>query len=102
MKLSYLVIADDDTVLGFQCAGIPGVAVSTAEETVQALQEAKERNVGIVILTEEVAASIQAELDELRFGDALPLVVEIPGAQGPMPGRRGLTEIIREAIGIKV
>ena len=91
MNYSYFVIADEDTLLGFRCAGLSGRAVSTSQEAVEALREAQEKNAGIVIVTEEVAAMIGAEIDALRFSDELPMVVEIPGAQGPMPGRRSGT-----------
>ena len=102
MNYRYFVIADEDTLLGFRCAGLSGRAVSAGEEAVEALREAREKNAGIVIVTEEVAAMIGAEIDALRFSDELPMVVEVPGAQGPMPGRRSLSEVIREAIGVKV
>jgi hypothetical protein len=41
-------------------------------------------------------------VDEIRFGEALPLIVEVPGLNGPLPGRRSLPDIIREALGIRV
>jgi len=105
MKRPYLVIADDDTVLGFKCAGIPGVAVEERDQALAALALAREQNVGIVIVTEEVADMMREEMDALRFGaagDTAPMPVEVPGPQGPLSGRRTLTEVIREAVGIKV
>ena len=102
MNYRYFVIADEDTLLGFRCAGLSGRAVSTSQEAVETLRAAREQNVGIVIVTEEIAAMMQKEIDALRFSGELPMVVEIPGAQGPMPGRRSLSEVIREAIGVKV
>lgn len=102
MNYRYFVIADEDTLLGFRCAGLSGRAVSTSQEAVEALREACEKNAGIVIITEEVAAMMEPEVNALRFSEELPMVVEIPGAQGPLPGRRSLSEVIREAIGVKV
>ncbi len=102
MSYRYFVIADEDTLLGFRCAGLSGRAVSNSQEAIETLRAACKENVGIVIVTEEVAAMMQPEIDALRFSEELPMVVEIPGAQGPMPGRRSLSEVIREAIGIKV
>ena len=102
MKLSYLVIGDEDTVLGFRSAGVPGVVAGSSQDVVEALQFAQEKNVGVIILTEEVAGMAQAELDEIRFEQELPMTVLIPGPGGPLAGRRTLSEIIREAIGVKV
>lgn len=102
MKSSYLVIADEDTVQGFRGAGIPGTAASSADDVLRALKRAQEENVGIVIVTEEVADMARQEIDNIRFDEELPMIVEIPGPQGPIEGRRSLTDIIREAIGIKV
>ena len=102
MKHKYLVIADEDTVLGFKCAGVPGIVATSRPEALRALQEARERKVGIIILTEEVALMARAEVDEVRFSKTLPMVVEIPGPRGPIPGKRGLSQVIRETVGIKV
>jgi len=102
VKHKYLVIADEDTVLGFRSAGVPGVAVADREGTLKALQRARNEKTGIVILTEEVGAIAREEVDALRFRGVLPLIVEIPGARGPLPGQRSLADIIRQAIGVKV
>ncbi len=102
MNYRYFVIADEDTLLGFRCAGLSGRAATNRLEAVEALKEAREKNAGIVIVTEELAALMEAEVSALRFSDELPMLVEIPGAQGPLPGRRSLAEVIREAIGVKV
>ena len=56
----------------------------------------------MVILTEEIADLLREEVDEIRFSEALPLVVEVRGPQGAWPGRRALADIIREAVGVRV
>jgi V/A-type H+-transporting ATPase subunit F len=101
-KHSYFVIADEDTVLGFRCAGVPGTAVSSRAEALAALKSARDSEAGIAILTQEVAAMMQEEVDALRFGGGLPMVVEIPGARGPLAGRKSLSDVIRQAIGVRV
>ena len=102
IKHKYLVIADEDTVLGFRCAGVPGIAVGDRAGALAALKRAQDEQAGIVILTQEAAAMMQEEVDALRFGGKLPMVVEIPGAQGPVPGRRTLSDVIRQAIGVRI
>ena len=102
MSYTYFAIGNEDAVLGFRCAGIPGRAVTTAGEMRDALKFAREQKAGIVIVTEAAADLAAAEIETLRFEEELPMVVQIPGAQGPLPGRRTLSAMIREAIGIKV
>jgi V/A-type H+-transporting ATPase subunit F len=102
MKHPYLVIADEDTVLGFRCTGVAGTAVSNRAEALAALKSARDSETGVVILTQEVAAMMQEDVDVLRFGGGLPMVVEIPGARGPLAGRRTLSDVIRQAIGVRV
>jgi len=102
MSHTYLVIADEDTVLGFACAGVPGIAVASRAEALAALRQARTRHAGVVIFTEEVADMVREEVEALRFGEELPLAVEIPGPQGPRPGRRTLADVIRAAVGVKV
>lgn len=102
MKYRYLVIGDEDTVLGFRAAGMPGQVVVSSDDVSQALSRAKAERVGIIIMTEETADMARQEVDALRFDEELPMIVEIPGPQGPLSGRRTLSDIIREAIGIRV
>ena len=102
MKHRYLVIADEDTVLGFRCSGVAGIAVHSRADALAALKSARDSQAGVVILTQEVAAMMQEEVDALRFGGGLPMVVEIPSARGPLAGRKSLSDVIRQAIGVRV
>jgi len=101
--LAYYVIADEDTVLGFRYAGVPGEVVTRAQEARIAVREAVEqRRARILILTDVIAETIRDEVNAVRTGAAWPLIVEIPGPSGPMPGKRTLRELIQEAIGVRV
>ena len=101
--MQYFVIGDEDTVLGFRYAGVAGHVADDAAEARAALALACEsEEVGTVIITQEVADMIRPDVDDRRLADELPLIVEAPGPAGPAPGRRTLTEMIREAIGVRV
>ena len=102
MSYRYFVIADEDTALGFRAAGVPGVSVESRQGALDALEGASGRNVGLILITEEVADMVRQEVDALRLRGTVPMVVEIPGPDGPMEKRRSLTDLIREAIGVKV
>lgn len=96
------MIGDEDTVLGFRHAGVEGRVVSGGEEAAAALEEVFEPGEkSIIIVTEQVAATIRSRITELRFGAALPLIVEIPGPQGPGEETPDLMEMIRDAVGVK-
>ena len=99
MRLS--VIGDEDTVVGFRFAGVEGTVVRDTEEASRALARAVERDEGLVIIPQQVAEMIRQDIDRLRFGAALPLIVEIPGPEGPGGGLPSLFRLIRQAVGVK-
>jgi len=101
--MQYYVIGDEDTVLGFRFAGVPGEVVQTPDQARAALERFKHPgDVVILIVTETVADMAREEVNALRFDFELPLLVEVPGPGGPSPQRKDLLALIREAVGIKV
>ncbi len=101
--MRYHVIGDEDTVLGFRFAGVPGQVVTTADEARAALEPFRPPgDVAVLIITDAIANLVRAEVNALRFDFELPLVVEVPGPAGPSPLRKDLLTLIREAVGIKV
>ena len=101
--MKVLVIGHPEAVLGFSLVGVHGQAAGTAAEANQALDEALSTpDVGIILVTENVAALIQARMDELKRQSTVPLVVEIPGPEGTRAERPPLSEIIRRAIGVRI
>ena len=101
--MKFYCIADEDTVRGFRLAGVEGRAVADPKQAAEALDEAfKRSDVGIVILTDAVAAGIRSHVDGYRGGSARPLIVEIPGPKGPLPGRKTLRQFVQEAIGMRI
>ncbi len=101
MKL--LVIGHPEAVLGFSLAGVAGRSVATADEANQALDEAlADKNVGIVLVTKDVARLIQTRMEYLKLHSTVPLVVEILSPEGIRPGEPSLSEVVLRAIGIKL
>jgi V/A-type H+-transporting ATPase subunit F len=96
-------IADEDTVRGFRLAGVEGEVVTTPAEAQQAVERAAAQpNLGMLILTDVVAAGIRPLVDEIHLEREQPLIVEIPGPEGAMPGRKTLRQFVQEAVGIRV
>ena len=101
--MKVLVIGHPDAVLGFSLAGVDGRPVSTAEEADQALDEAlAARDIGIILVTQDVARLIHARVEDLKLHSTVPLVVEIPSPEGVSPDEPSLSELVLRAIGIKL
>jgi len=90
-------------VRGFKLAGVEGEVADNPLQTRQAVtQAATWRDLGVLILTDVVASEIRELVDDIRMNRELPLIVEIPGPDGPMKGRKTLREFVQEAIGVRV
>lgn len=101
--MRFFCIADEDTVRGFRLAGIEGQAVASSEEAGTAIEEAlTQTDCGVIIITQKVAADISLKIKSIRAGMGHPLIVEIPGPEGPLPGRKSLKQFVQEAVGIRV
>ena len=101
--MSYYCIADEDTVLGFRYAGVPGEVVETPAGARRAFERVCDSGAHeILILTEEVANGIRDAVNHIRFEVQTPIVVEVPGAEGPLPDRPDLLKLVREAVGLRL
>jgi len=95
------VIGGEETVLGFSLLGIGGEAPKTPEELLQALRRRYEEEAMALILLEEGVAELAREAVEGYKGRGFPLIVELPGPEGPLT-RKGIKEFIAGAIGIRL
>jgi len=101
--MKVLVIGHPEAVLGFSLAGVGGRVATTAAEVNQALDEAQtSKDVGIVLVTQDVAELIPARMEHLKLRSTVPLIVEIPARGGAPEGQASLGEIVLRAIGIKL
>jgi V/A-type H+-transporting ATPase subunit F len=96
-------IADEDTVRGFRLAGVAGESVDTPAQAASAVaRAAAQAGCGVIVLTQNVAAGIRRQIETMRLERDRPLIVEIPGPEGPMPGRKSLRQSVQEAVGIRI
>jgi len=115
--VDYFFIGDPELVTGFRFIGIEGIAVRDAAEAIAVFRRITEgwveeahaalpvsaaEGCRVLILTEEVTDWLDDLLVKWQISGRYPLVVEIPGIQGRLPGRKTLVDSIREAIGIHV
>jgi V/A-type H+-transporting ATPase subunit F len=117
--LDYFFIGDPELVTAFRFIGIEGTTVRDAPEAASVFRRITEGwveeastalpdslpgqgNCQILLMTEQVAAWLDDLLVNWQVSGRYPLVVEIPGITGRLPGRKKLVDSIREAIGIHV
>lgn len=101
--MKVLVIGHPEAVLGFSLAGVQGQAAMTAEQVNLALDTALiAPDIGIILVTQDVAKLIQNRMDQLQLRSTIPLVVEIPGPEGVSPDQPSLSDVVLRAIGVKI
>ena len=113
--MDYFFLGDPELVTAFRFVGIQGVPVTDAGiacEVFRRVTESYDETAGtvfpgaehcqVLIMTEEVADWLGDTLVQWQLSDRYPLVVELPGIMGRLPGRKTLVDSIREAIGIHV
>lgn len=112
--MQYFVIGERELVLAFALVGVEGQSVSNRDEALECFRRVTGYGAGvtsgtitvecpkILIMTENVSVMIEDEVLEWQMTGKYPLIVEIPGLQGHLEGKKTLTDSIREAIGIHV
>ena len=113
--MDYFFIGDSELVTAFRFIGIDGQAVLGAEEALAVFKKCTQgwdetagailpgaQKCRVLIITEETAAWLGETLTDWQLRGSYPLVVEIPGMLGHIPGHKTLVAAIREAIGVHV
>jgi V/A-type H+-transporting ATPase subunit F len=101
--MKILVIGHPEAVLGFSLVGVHGQIATSAEEANQALSGAlASPDVGIILVTGDVAGLIEPRMAQLKLRGDGPLVVEIPGPEGVQSDQLTLSEVVQQVIGIKI
>lgn len=102
--MQYFLISDNvDTHMGMRMAGIRGVIAHTREEAAEAIDRAAaDPEIGILLITEQLAALCQDQLTPLKASSRTPLVVEVPNRGSSGHAGDTITRYIQEAIGIKL
>jgi len=98
----YLISDNIDTRAGMRLAGIEGVVVHTKQQVEEALDgAARIDKLGIILITEKLAAMIPDRMTSLKLAKDLPLVVEIPDRHGTKRAKNSITRYVNESLGIK-
>ena len=118
--MDYFFIGDSELVTAFGLVGIAGLSVRDSteaaavfrritgeraeDEALPSYAELLTRAEGcrVLLITEEIADWLETTLIDWQISGRYPLIVEVPGIKGRLPGRKTLVDAIREAIGINV
>jgi V/A-type H+-transporting ATPase subunit F len=110
--LKFYIIGDREMILAFKLTGIDGTVAETRQEVLDAFNRVTGKGGDaalpvdelpkVLILTEAAAALIEEEELAWQKKGTFPLIVEIPGLDGHVSGKKSLTDAIREAIGVQV
>lgn len=93
--MQVFVIGDHSTCLAFSLGGITTRTVKERGEALTALEFAIDnQKIGLVLITEKIAALVRPEVDKIIYTMHRPLVVEIPDTSGSLSGRPSAGELM--------
>jgi len=97
-------IADEaDVLTGLRLSGVEGRLVSDRREAEAGVEAAQaDPQIAVLLITESCAELIPETVKRLKLSSSNPLLVVIPGTKGSGRGDNSITELIREAIGIRI
>ena len=110
--MKFYIIGEREIVLAFKLTGIEGTTAETRAEILDAFNRVTGKG-GIVnvpsgeiprvlILTEQAASQIEDEEIAWQKTGKFPLIVEVPGLNGHLQGKKTLSDAIKEAVGVEV
>ena len=111
--MEYYFIGERELYHAFRLVGVPGAVANKKDDALDAFLlmtgqsskvsgPAEKDRPKVLILTEDVADMLETQVVAWQKTGKTPLIVEVPGLQGHLPGRKNLTDSIREALGIQV
>jgi len=101
--MSFHIIADENTILGFRFAGIQGSKADDRETALAAFRQVLARNdCRVLLVSNKVGMMIEAELTAHRLLSEPPYVVQVDDIWGTKTDRPTLDQMIQEAVGIKI
>lgn len=110
--MKFYIIGEREIVLAFRLTGVDGTIAETRAEVLDAFNRVTGKGGAInvpageiprvLILTEHAASQIESEEVAWQKTGKFPLIVEVPGLDGHIKGKKSLSDAIKEAIGVEV
>lgn len=100
---AYLISDNIDTQVGMRLAGIKGSVVHERGAVLEKLNAVKQdKDIGIILITEKLAAMVNEEIEKLKLNMNIPLIVVIPDRHGTTRSKDSITKYVKESIGLKI
>ncbi len=110
--MKFYIIGERELVLAFKLTGVDGVIAENRNDVLDAFNRITGRggvaNVPtgeipkVLILTENAASQIEEEEIAWQKTGKFPLIVEIPGLNGHVKGKKLLSDAIKQAVGVEI
>ena len=105
--MKIIAFCDKDTAVGLRLAGvtdtrIPQEDLSDAVNLWNSIEE-ESQDIGLVLITEEIAEHIGQPLNEYRLRNTIPIVIEIPDKKGKKKDHIDyVSYLIKKAVGMEI
>lgn len=100
---SYVLTDNIYTLVGMQLSGVEGQLIKPADSFDTVFNEViKNDEIGILMIAPKLIEANQKKVDNVRFNQAVPLIVEISGADEYKDNQNKITETIQQAVNISV
>jgi V/A-type H+-transporting ATPase subunit F len=96
MKIA--AIGDEESMAALKLIGIKS-SYSDKEKFDELVAD---NDVGIILISEAIAAELSAKIMELRMNRLYPIIVEIPDKTGSQKRKDPVEELIKRAVGVEL
>lgn len=87
-------------VSGLRLAGIEGFKVDNSAEALDAVNRLlKDKEVGLILLSDDISRSIRSRLNEIRSKHPTPLIYEVP-APGSKKEKFEYRDMLKQILGV--
>jgi len=95
-------IGSEQVVKGFALIGVEGVAPADEAAVGAAVEAALNTpDVGLLLVTDRLAAVVHEKLTDWSFSHRQPLILEIPDERGALEGRSRVLSLVMESVGLE-
>ena len=99
----FLISDDDDALTGMRLAGVEGKKAVNRKEVEDCIDKiVSDAGIAVMLITDKCARMAYDRISEIKLSAHRPLVAEIPDSKSPGGGPDSITDLIRNAIGIKI
>jgi V/A-type H+-transporting ATPase subunit F len=106
--MNIVALCDHNTAIGLQLSGIHDVRVPETLDRIDVIKlwnqiEEETVEIGLIILTEQIADLLGKQLEQFRIRNLLPIVLEIPDKTGRKKDHVDyVTHLIKKAVGMEL